>query len=383
MNAFDWLAFAQQHLVIQQAFAQLSADLIILDSTPNLETLIHLPLDEVVGQPLTEVFYEFAGVESELLAILAGAAAYKLERINRVSPAGEILYFDFEIAPLGAHSSEPGLLLIVTDMTAFGRLEQSLVQERNELRLAEQRLARANQELRRLDRLKSIFLSMAAHDLRAPVTIIRGYTELLLQAVSDPADDMWQRLQTVRLQAEWLDNTINNVLDLDQIENDRLRLHCVPCFLDAICQDMVALLQPMAILNEQTLTLRLPEEPILVNASPPRLRQILQNLLGNAIKYTPSGGHIEVALSAEPTRAHLAVSDNGQGISPEARMHLFELYYRAGDESSRSVGGTGLGLYIVKVLVEAHGGSVSVNSARGQGTTFTVSLPRLKAPLAT
>ena len=187
----------------------------------------------------------------------------------------------------------------------------------------------------------------------------------------------------MRLQAEWLDNTINNVLDLDQIENDRLSLHCVPCFLDAICQDMVALLQPMAILNEQTLTLRLPGEPILVNASPPRLRQILQNLLGNAIKYTRSGGRIEVALSAESTQAHLAVSDDGQGISPEAQIHLFELYYRAGDESSQHVSGTGLGLYIVKMLVEAHGGSVSVNSARGQGTTFTVSLPRLKAPLAT
>lgn len=374
------LAQTHQSLAEQQAFVLLSPELKLTDFTPNLGTVLKLDTTGLIGQALGDVFFEFVGVETELRHRLTGKQSrYTLERVNRISAEGETLYFDFEVLrPQSLENS--GFLLIVRDTTAFGRLEQALVQERNELRLAQDELARANSDLRRLDRLKSLFLSMAAHDLRAPVAIIRAYADLLLNPSGDAArlgEEARPQVQVMLVQAQWLDNLISNILDLDQIENRRLVLEYLPCTLDTIVSEMVSNLQPMASLYEQSLTLKLPGHSVLINGSPRRLRQIVQNLVGNAVKYTGVGGQIEVSLSADDTTACLSVNDNGPGISPEAQAQLFQIYYRADDSRTARVGGTGLGLYIVKTLAEAHGGAVSVVSQPGQGSSFQVCFPLL------
>lgn len=380
MLDIELLTQAHQDLTDQQAFVLLSPDLRLVNFTPNLGAVLRSATTGLIGQALEDVFLEFIGAESELQRILVGAQThYKLERINRTSDAGEMLYFDFEVLRPPAWENE-GLLLMVRDTTAFGRLEQALVQERNDLRLAQHELARANSDLHKLDRLKSLFLSMAAHDLRAPVAIIHAYADLLLNPLdntSELSDITRPLVQIVQVQAQWLDNLINNILDLDQIESNRLVLDCTPCALEAIVSETVRNLQPMALLNEQSLKLELPGHPVLVDGSPRRLRQIVQNLVGNAVKYVGAGGQIEVRLAAENASAYLTIRDNGPGISPEAQARLFQLYYRAEDSQLSRVGGTGLGLYIVKTLTEAHGGAVSVISQPGQGATFSVRLPLL------
>jgi signal transduction histidine kinase len=221
---------------------------------------------------------------------------------------------------------------------------------------------------------------MAAHDIRTPLIVIRGYAELLtaiLQGETKGADraDIQQYLTTISVQTDWLDTIINNILGLDQIENDQLVLHEVACNLNDIVIATAAVMAGTTQLNEQDLRVSLPETQAIVKGDPQRLQQILHNLIGNAVKYTPRGGLIEVDLILDSAEAVITVADNGFGIAPEQQIHVFDLYYRTARAQHSMVKGTGLGLFIVKTLVEAHGGSIVVHSEVGQGTEFTVRLP--------
>ncbi len=383
----DFLALHLERVTQRIGYIHLGPDLVVRATTPNLEQLLGVKPVLVIGRPLTETLYQFVGAEAYILDVLRGVLpVYRVERIHLILPDQTAHYFDFEVMRYTPEQPEEGLLISLEDTTRLGQLEQALVQERNELRLVRQELAHTHEALKRTHELKSVFLSLAAHDLRSPLVTIRGYAELLashLDSLTDlEQDDLILRcLNTIRVQSDWLDHIINNVIELDQIEQQRLNVHFALCHLNQIVEETVAVMEPMSLLYDQTMRVEIAPESIFVHGSHARLRQVLQNLIGNAIKYTPPGGRVTVRLFGDADSAVLEISDTGCGITPEALPNIYQLYYRSTDAQKSRVRGAGLGLYIVKNLVEAHRGQIEVVSALNQGATFTVRLPRLTPPV--
>lgn len=369
---FDAL-FAEGNL----AYARLSAGLQVIDISPNFAELLGYPRPLTGQDALADLIPEFIGAEPELARVLSGKVPeYRLSTVNRPGPDGRTDYLDFLVTPLDIRNPGAGLILIVADVTPTGQLEQLLIQDRNELRLAQAKLARANAELDRLNRVKSLFLAVAAHDLRAPLAAITGYAGLARSELADgdPSGSA-NYLAIIEQQAGLLDRSIDDLLDLDGIEAGRLAIRPRTCELDRLVKEVAQGLTPQARQAGLELSLHLPSRPSLIWADPRRVQQILYNLLNNALKYTPTGGQVQVCLRAEPGFGVFTVQDNGYGIPPEAAGHLFELYYRSEGDRQTQVRGAGLGLYIVKHLVDAQGGAITVANPPGGGTAFTVFLP--------
>jgi signal transduction histidine kinase len=242
------------------------------------------------------------------------------------------------------------------------------------LRLARRELARLNEDLQRLNRLKSLFLSMAAHDLRTPLTSIRGYSTLLAKDAHLP-DQYRKPLRTIAVQADKLNRLISDLLDLDQIEQGRLAIKPESCDLGEIVREVVEAIEAYARDQGKEIATVLPERPLQIRADSAAIWRVLHNLVGNAVKYTDRGGRIRVSASQTAAETIIQVADNGLGMSDEEMSRLFQLYYRTGQAVDSKVAGTGVGLFIVKTLVEAHGGSIAVSSRPDQGSTFTVRLP--------
>lgn len=222
-----------------------------------------------------------------------------------------------------------------------------------------------------LEQLRADFLSMLVHDIKAPLTVILGYVELL----GDPPGSLAmleETLPRIRESGEQIHGLVSNFLDLSRIESGRLRLDPRPIDLGELVQEVVEQYVPRARRKRISLSHdRRGRTP--VSADAPQLERVITNLLGNAIKYTPADGRVTVTTAAGNGAATIAVQDTGPGVPAELLPHLFEKYRRA--RESRRVEGTGLGLFIAKTIAEAHGGRIAVETAPGAGSTFSVSLP--------
>lgn len=225
------------------------------------------------------------------------------------------------------------------------------------------------------DRLKDEFLATVSHELRTPLNAIVGWNHLLRsrqlsQEVTDRA------LETIERNARAQSQLINDLLDVSRIISGRLRLNIATVDLLPIIQETLISVRPAAEAKSINLITRLDASAGLVTGDPDRLQQVLWNLLQNAIKFTPDNGVVTISLSAADNHLQLVVSDTGKGISPEFLPYIFERFRQADSSSTRSYGGLGLGLSIVRNLVELHGGIVTANSpGENQGATFTIRLP--------
>jgi two-component system phosphate regulon sensor histidine kinase PhoR len=227
--------------------------------------------------------------------------------------------------------------------------------------------------LKELDRIKSEFVSIVSHDLRTPLTAIRGYVSLLPRV--GPLTDMQQDfVARVERSMDSIVDLIADLLDIGKIEAGvDWEMHAVA--LHTVVREVVERLQPTADLRQHILTVDVPDLPP-VSGNLRRLEQVAANLIGNAIKYTPDNGTIKVSLHEDDGFLILQVSDNGIGISLEDQRHIFDKFYRVESEATEKITGTGLGLSIVKAIIKKHSGRVWVHSALGRGSTFTVLLPR-------
>lgn len=376
------------------AYAEIDDELRIMYASPKLQELAVDPSQPLIGQLLLSVFDELVGLEETLAEILAGKLAeLQLPAINREEESGVSRYFNFGLFPLesdGEEGSGPGLLLLVEEDTISGRLQQELVQERNQLRLLQGELAHSNARLQKLDQIKTLFLSVAAHDMRTPLSVIRGYVDLLLDdlqdpplqpAGGDPAAHLEEYLLIMQDQAEWLERLIGNILDLNLVEQGRLVVRRQPYDLREVGEDLRRSLQLQLTQQKIALELEMPDQPVLVWAEPDRIRQIVLNLAGNSLKFISRNGTIRLVIKTDPAAeaAELQVQDTGRGIDPDHLQHVFELFYRV--PTAQPVHGIGLGLFIVKTLVEQHDGRIRVESEPGQGTAFIITLPLLHEQL--
>ncbi|HEX8087702.1 MAG TPA: HAMP domain-containing sensor histidine kinase [Blastocatellia bacterium] len=257
-----------------------------------------------------------------------------------------------------------------------GRLYDELSRLNNELVTAQRELAKKNAELGKLNDQKNQFLGMAAHDLRNPLSVILTLSEFLLdENLKVTSDERQEFIRRIRSSSEFMLRLVNNLLDISKIEAGRLDLDLEAADLRAIIEANVALNRYLADKRQVKLSLvqdeRVPR--LMLDAS--KIEQVLNNLIVNAIKFSPSGGTVEVRLDKGENDVTISVSDQGPGI-PKGEFHkLFNPFEKTSARSATKEKGTGLGLAIVKKIVSGHQGSIRVESQVGRGSTFRVTLP--------
>jgi len=225
---------------------------------------------------------------------------------------------------------------------------------------------------KRIDQMKSDFVHAVSHDLRSPLTAILGYVDLL-DRVGPLTDQQREFIQRVRISVHNITGLVNDLLDLGRIESGfEGQKEIVP--LDSILNYALDNLNNQIAAKKHHLHVKLPLHVPSLRGDPIHLRQMLDNLIGNSIKYTPEGGNISVSVEAKGEQVILRISDTGPGIPPADQPHIFDKFYRASNVAT-DVPGSGLGLAIVKSIVDNHEGRIWVESVLGQGTTFTVVLP--------
>ncbi|HEV3155157.1 MAG TPA: hybrid sensor histidine kinase/response regulator [Candidatus Baltobacteraceae bacterium] len=223
-----------------------------------------------------------------------------------------------------------------------------------------------------LNQLKDDLIAVLAHDFKGPLTTIIGFTELLEQHALE-GEDADGALRTIRQSALRLASLANDTLALSRVEQGELNLAADPVNVAEIAKETVESLLPQ---REIVLDVRA-ADPV-VRGDPARLRQVFENLIGNAIKYSSDESPVEVRVTETDSTVRVAITDRGIGIPPDEMKFLFERFTRASNAKRSPIKGTGLGLYLAKTLVERHGGTIQVQSTLGEGSTFTVVLPRMR-----
>ena len=341
---YDTVSHEQQRL---SAVLQRAADAILMFDANGCLSLVN-----PVGQKL------FTDQEARLGKRLTSGAGYDallalLEQTQRLktSCTGEVAWLDKRtfstaITPL----QEGGMVVVMHDVTRFKELE----------------------------RVKDEFIATASHDLRNPITSIKGYNILISQAgpLNDDQKDFVQRIQNATNTIEQL---VDNMLDLAKMDlGAEQKLE--PLDVSLLIWEMADEFQVQADVKKQLLAIGKAEPNSFVLADPLMVRQALRNLVGNAIKYTPSGGVIMISLEHEADMATVTIKDTGYGIPPEDLPHIFNRFYRVHNNGHAEIEGNGLGLAIVKSIAEQHGGRIEVESETGKGSCFHLSLPIRRTP---
>ena len=248
---------------------------------------------------------------------------------------------------------------------------ERLLEEAESARLL---LAAQNDRLRELDRLKDEFVSLVSHELRTPLTSIRGYVELL-QDDGRLTEEQQRYVGVVDRNSARLLDLVSDLLFLAQVDAGKLAFELQPVELDVVVAECVEASQPAAAAKGIELVSSAERLPAPLQGDPARLAQVLDNLVSNALKFTPAGGRVEVRLSAADGVALIEVEDTGLGLAEDEREQLFERFFRSSRAAENAIPGTGLGLAIAKTIVERHGGRIELESAVDVGTTVRVELP--------
>ncbi len=332
------------------------------------ERLYGYRADEMIGQRIHKIVEpeRHADVDETLVALARGESVEPHETTG-VRKDGTIRPVALTVSTVrDAEGVVRGISTIARDISDRRAAEA----ERDAL-LTE--LAAQNERLRELDRMKDDFVASVSHELRTPLTSIRGYLELVREdgGLDDEQDRM---LGIVDRNADRLLGLVTDLLFMALVDAGKLTLESKPVHLAGLAVEAVEAASPRADASEIALHIEVDDE-LVVDGDRIRLAQVFDNLISNAIKFTPAGGRVAVRVVRSDTTAVISVSDTGGGISEEEQLHLFERFFRTNGATVAAVQGTGLGLAIVSAIVESHEGTVGVESTVGGGTTFVVHLP--------
>jgi signal transduction histidine kinase len=371
---------------VQTILAELQV--VVVCSDAQLQVVAHTPAHDShfselkgdsVGKSLTTLFPELIGAEEALTAVALGRATrFELPMINREGPDKDRRYLTLTAFPHPVVTEQ--MVVLVCDVTAEGCLRRQAMQRLNETRLLRARLEEANRTLVRLDAEKSAFLLLAAHDLRAPLTVIRSYVEAVIEAVgSDAGGEVANDLNLVLARTRQMADLIDNLLDVERIESGTVawnwQLVDLAVLVQEVGQDFAAVARQQGVNLRWHIPAALPRP----KADRVRLVQVLNNLLSNACKFTPAGGRIDIEVLAQGPTVAVEVTDTGPGISEEDQARLFERFFRTHAVRMQRIPGSGLGLPIVRAIVERHGGQVYCRSRLEAGSTFGFTLPVVEA----
>jgi signal transduction histidine kinase len=310
-------------------------------------------------------------------ALIAVALGTMLLDYYFIPPVGQILAGTWQnTAQLIPFVIAGCTIALITAQRERARL-QALGAEQ-ELQAYADEMELANRKLEEADQMKDQFLSIASHELKTPVTSIRGHAQLTIRRLEKQKDaspemaEIGATLKKINDQTTRLTTLIDDLMDVSSIRAGKLELRKQKSDLRNICREVVEDLQP---LSGRPITLNMPERAVNAAVDRDRLAQVILNLISNAIKYSPDGSPIEVILNERASHALIQVKDSGKGIPKDQQTHIFETFYRTPDAQTSSKRGLGLGLAISKNIVDRHDGHIWCESEPGHGSTFFVELP--------
>ena len=350
---------------------------IVTSWNAGAERLFGFTAAEMIGQSILKIIpAELHPEEDRILEQLRGGQRITRYETVRLHKDGRRLRISLTISPVRNAAGEVvGAAKIAHDVTALRHHEEELqkVAAEREKLLSSEREARADAE--RLGQLKDEFLATLSHELRTPLNAIQGWVTILRMPNATP-QDYARGLETIDRNTRAQAQIVADLLDMSRIVSGRMLLEVRPMQLQEVMQSALQTVRPMADSKGIRIHALLDSHVGTVRGDATRLQQVLWNLLMNAIKFTPKNGHIKVTMERVNSHVEIAIEDNGVGIDPEFLPFVFDRFRQADPTISRRYGGLGIGLSIVKSLVELHGGSVRVKSpGPGQGATFIVSLP--------
>lgn len=310
-------------------------------------------VEELYKQPYTKIKTAFRLAQKIDLCMQTGE--YAREEVETFYPEKRNL--DVQLFPMPTQAQGRGVLVLMQDLS----------------------------EIRRLERIRNEFVSNVTHELKTPITAIRGFTETLLKGALQDENTATSFLQIIAEESERLHRLIGDVLYLSKVESKQIELHYSPLELHAFFERIFLIMKNQAHSKKIQLEMKIPLETY-VEADEDRLRQIVLNLLSNAIAYSNEGGWVSVTVESGETDdpqqeglvTRLIVEDGGMGIPKHDLPRIFERFYRVDKARTRQSGGTGLGLSIAKHLVELHRGTIAVESTVGVGTRFTIEIPTVQ-----
>jgi PAS domain S-box-containing protein len=335
---------------------------IVMSWNKGAERIFGYSAEEMIGQSIIKILPpDRLDEEKEILARLQRGEWVDHFETRRLHKNGRFIDVSLTISPI---RNEEGVIVgaskIARDITAQKE--------------SQQKLAQAHAELKRADQMKAEFLATLSHELRTPLNAILGWVQILKDGAS--LDDLRESIPAIERNVRTQSQLIEDLLDMSRIEAGKVSLDLQHLDLAAVVTAGIETVRPAALAKEIRLTTAFSSLNGIVTGDKNRLQQVVWNLLSNAIKFTPKGGHIHVVTKRVNSHVEIWVTDTGQGIAPEFLGHVFDRFRQADATTTRRHGGLGLGLSIVKHLVELHGGSVRVESeGAGQGATFIVSLP--------
>lgn len=328
---------------------------------------------EVVGERLERVFssmlIEKTSIDEKIRRVFDTGIPFSGDQLKY--PGG--LFFFYKIHPLKeVDMSLRRVMLLMEDITELTRLEE-------EVRDSYGKLENAYAELKEEDEVKSDFISTASHELRTPLTVINSYLEMFEDGMLGKLDEnQLDKLAIIRSQTDHMIRLVEDMLDTLRLESRKFKIQKYPLKLEKIAKSAVEEISKLADLKEHTMSLKTNGELPKIEGDAQRIKQVFNNLLTNAVKYTPNKGRIEVEIKEEKKHILVSISDTGMGIPEEEHEKIFEKFYTVGGKSlMRESERMGLGLTIAKGIVEAHGGRIWVKSdGEGKGSSFYFTLPK-------
>lgn len=375
---------------------------VIIDINPAAFHLLNIPKRRVIGHRIDELIEQYDYISPlrraldvfrtdetktvELTVIVEKGAYDATEQVG----ASANRYLDVVVSPLQDQRSRiNGRILTLHDVTVRRTIQLELQKERSQLaQRVEERtadLSRANAELADAARLKDEFLATMSHELRTPLNTVLGLSEAIQDEIYGTVSPAQQRaLQHVLDGGRHLLALINDILDVSKIEAGKLTLEPGPVAIDSLCQASVNFIRQTAVKKDLQIVVEIDPSVKIIFGDERRLKQILVNLLNNAVKFTPICGEIGLQVVGQPTNdlVSFTVWDRGIGIAKEDMPKLFKPFIQLDSRLTREHEGTGLGLTLVHRMVDLHGGSISVESQPGMGSQFTVNLPWHQRSLA-
>jgi PAS domain S-box-containing protein len=342
---------------------------IILTWNKGAERIFGYESHEVIGKPVL-VLIPPDRVDEEPIILQKLKLGERLDHFDtvRVARDGRRINISLTISPI---KDESGKIIAVSKI-ARDITEQKRIEDEREQLLAREQFARAQAET--ANRMKDEFLATVSHELRTPLNAIIGWSHLLSAGRIDGGMAA-RAVEAIERNARAQAQLVEDILDVSRVISGKLHLKVGPVDLVSVINAAIDSVQPAADSRGIHFEMTLDPSVRRISGDAARLQQVVWNLLSNAIKFTPQGGLIEVCLEHVGSQVHISISDNGPGISPEFLPFVFDRFRQADGTSTRRHGGLGLGLAIVRHLVELHGGTVHADSTPGKGATFTLRLP--------
>ncbi len=366
------------------AITRTSKDGNIVTWNSAAERLFGYTAEEIVGRPMAVLvppdrLHELASVARQINEG-SGAEDHETRGLRKDGTEVDV---SLTVSPIRHEDGTiTGAAVIARDVTHLKRqqrqLEALLAKERvarADAESAQRALAEQNEQLRELDRLKDEFISLVSHELRTPLTSIHGYLELLLDGgAGELGEEQARFLTVVERNSKRLMQLVGDLLFMAQVEAGKLALDLEEVDLNEVISECLEAAQPIADDRQIELVAEVADTPSMLGDRS-RLAQVLDNLISNALKFTPRAGRVSVRVSLDGNEALVEIKDTGVGIPLEEQGRLFERFFRSSTATEQAIPGTGLGLTIAKTIVERHEGSISIESADGAGTTARVRLP--------